>query len=61
VICVGDPVDSVTGEIMEGLKQRPVEGEREMDDRVFQELVDQGCQWTGPHNCLLVPPSKTTD
>jgi DNA-binding transcriptional ArsR family regulator len=31
---------------------------REMDDRMFQELVDRGYRWTGPYNCLLTPPPK---
>jgi Bifunctional DNA primase/polymerase, N-terminal/CHC2 zinc finger len=61
VICGGDPVDSVTGEITEGPKQWPVEGVREMDDRVFQELMNQGHQWTGDYKNILVPPPKTKD
>ena len=51
----------MTGEITEGPKQWPVEGVREMDDRMFQELMNQGHQWAGDYKNILVPPSKTKD
>jgi DNA-binding transcriptional ArsR family regulator len=34
---------------------------REMDERVFQELVDEGQQWTGFYKAILAPPLKNVE
>jgi hypothetical protein len=30
----------------------------EMEEDQIQKWIDEGWQWTGPHECLLVPPGK---